>query len=157
MAPPLPYLAGRCLNSARGRGQAGLALYSGWRRLRSVKSQLYWPGYKAMDTTTRTPILSLKLSGTFLLRTAQRAFLESLFQEAPRTTGSCGLSPSTPYGVGSLSFFSQPPNSLPISLNMRAPCAYWPRLTSSRSRHRRHWTRSLARVTSARRSIGSGC
>jgi hypothetical protein len=77
-----------------------------------------------MDTTTRTPILLLKSSGTFLLRTEQRAFLGLLFQEPPRTTGSCGLSPSTPYGVGSLSFFSQPPNSRPTSLNMRAPWAY---------------------------------
>ena len=38
-----------------------------------------------MDTTTRKPLLSFQLSGLFLLRYAQRAPLELLIQEPPRT------------------------------------------------------------------------
>lgn len=37
-------------------------------------------------TTNRTPLLVFWLSGVFLLRLAERAFLELLFQEPPRNT-----------------------------------------------------------------------
>ena len=36
--------------------------------------------------TTRKPILLSRLSGAFLLRMAERQFLELLFQEPPRST-----------------------------------------------------------------------
>src|SRR6185295_9300865 len=41
---------------------------------------------KNVDTTTRNPMLSLRSSGSFLLRTAQRTFLGSLLNAPPRKT-----------------------------------------------------------------------
>ena len=49
-----------------------------------VDRGIYRPCLRVMETT-RNPTLSLKLSGTFLLRYAHRAFCLSLFQEPPRT------------------------------------------------------------------------
>ncbi|MEE3715902.1 hypothetical protein V2H45_03980 [Tumidithrix elongata RA019] len=37
------------------------------------------------ETTTRKPILLLRLSASFLLRLAERQLLEVLFQEPPRS------------------------------------------------------------------------
>jgi hypothetical protein len=50
---------------------------------------------KTMETTTRNPLLSLKLSGMFLLRYAQRAFRRLLCQEPPR-----GRDPAPPPVTG---------------------------------------------------------
>ena len=44
---------------------------------------------KSVDTTTRKPILLLRLSGLLLLRAEQRAFLELLLNAPPRNTRGC--------------------------------------------------------------------
>jgi hypothetical protein len=40
-----------------------------------VNGGLYWPERSAVDNTTRKPLLLFQLSGSFLLRHAQRTFL----------------------------------------------------------------------------------
>ncbi len=52
----------------------------------------FWQRKISWESATRKPMLLLKLSGLFLLRTAQRALFRLLFQEPPRTTRSHGLS-----------------------------------------------------------------
>lgn len=52
----------------------------------------FWQKKISWESTTRKPMLLLKLSGLFLLRAAQRALFRLLFQEPPRTTRSHGLS-----------------------------------------------------------------
>ena len=47
---------------------------------------------KRVETTTRKPMLLFLLSGLFLLRYAQRTFLDSLLKEPPRWSE--GISPA---------------------------------------------------------------
>jgi hypothetical protein len=72
-----------------GRDGAGLLCFT----LRpSVDSRIPEAGVRA-TTTTRKPLLLLRLSGVFLLRFAERQFLGLLFQEPPRNTRAILLRP----------------------------------------------------------------
>jgi hypothetical protein len=44
------------------------------------------PRWKDVDATTRNPMFLFRLSGSFLLRYAQRALSALLFHEPPRNT-----------------------------------------------------------------------
>jgi hypothetical protein len=84
---------------------------------------------KSVDATTRNPTLLFRLSGSFLLRFAQRALSALLFQEPPRNTRArsswshrrtlCAGAAGTQAVIQPVAF-RQPPRSLPISANWLA-------------------------------------
>lgn len=76
------------------------------------------------ETTTRKPMLSLRLFGLFLLRLAQRTFLALLLNEPPRSTRlstGCALHDG-PGGPGAM-LLIQPPNRRPNSITISE--AWW--------------------------------
>jgi hypothetical protein len=93
---PAPGLAprgrGRCCSPGpdrpgRGQERAPPFFASAWKS--PGPRQAVPACWKNVSNTTRNPMLMFRLAGSFLLRYAQRAFLELLKYEPPRTTRRC--------------------------------------------------------------------